>query len=226
MSEQSPPVHETEWALARANVYAFLADLFTRPPTKELLCQLVGGRDNDQHSQLTDIFGPCEGVTLIEQPLAQGITGSLIYTLKLEFDALFRVPGGRYTKPYESLSLVDHNGTGRIWGETTAAVKQCYTRAGIDAGANAGEIPDYIGLELAFMHHLCEREADARQRDDTDSVHEWMEMEQAFLQDHLTRWVDNLCTTLTRYTRSDFYRGLALIMPEFVHRDLTGLQGK
>lgn len=221
MSELSSPTAQAEWAQARADVYAFLARLFTQPPTEELLASLAGEGDSDP---LTTIFGPGEGVVLMERALADGINEALLRMLKLEFDALFLVPGRRYTTPYESVYRGGRTGEGLVRGEATAAVQRFYARAGADVSSDFRELPDYIGLELEFMHHLCAREASAWERDEADAARQWAAMEQAFLQDHLAQWVDDFSARLAANARSDFYRGLAELMPVFVHRDLETIE--
>lgn len=221
MSEPFSLTTQVEWAQARGDVYAFLACLFNQPPTEELLAQLAGEGESDP---LTTVFGPGEGVALMRRALAGGISKTLLRTLKLKFDALFRVPGQRYTTPYESVYRGGRARERLVRGEATAAVQHFYARAGADVSSDFGDLPDYIGLELAFMRHLCTQEASAWERDEADAARQWAAMEQEFLQDHLTQWVDDFGSRLAANTRSDFYRGVAELMPAFVHQDLKVLE--
>ena len=47
---------------------------------------------------------------------------------------------------------------------------------------------DHIGIELEFMHHLCEAEIKAETEDDLSAVEELKKVQKEFLNKHLLQW--------------------------------------
>ncbi len=150
--------------------------------------------------------------------------------LKLEYDALFRVPGDRYTRPYEAVHRHKRTGGkrttgGLVWGPATVAVQKVYSQAGAAISEKFKELPDFIGLELEFMRFLCAQEAEAWERDDADTASRYRGWQQKFLSEHLAQWVEAFCQELAAQAESDFYRGLAEMTQEYVVWDCAEVKG-
>jgi len=206
-------------AQARANVYSFLSTLYMSPPTAGLLPRLS---QPDFIAHLRDLFG--EVVELMENALAQGDEASREQNLRLEYDALFRVPGPRYTRPYESVyrdrQLIGGQVVyGLVWGEATTAVKAMYAKAGVALAEETQELPDFIGLELGFMAFLCQQEGMAWERGDRDLARRYLELQREFLADHLSRWVSDFCQEMRAKAETGFYAGVAGMTREYVLGD-------
>jgi len=203
---------------ARANVYRFLASLYNTPPSRELLARMKGEGFADH---LRVVFGP-KADSLIGYLEGFGADEGDWEALRLEYDALFRVPGPRYVRPYEA---VYRDKRGLVWGKPTVAVKGLYRRAGADISEDFMELPDFIGLELEFMGFLCSREGEAWQEGDEDSALKYLALQREFLEGHLGQWVAEFCQEMLEKAESGFYRGLAEMTREYVLEDEERVQG-
>lgn len=166
---------------------------------------------------------------LLVADLTPGDEAAQEQALRLEYDALFRVPGPRYTRPYESVYRERRNIGGQVvyglvWGEATAAVKDLYTRAGAEVTDEIRELPDFIGLELAFMAFLCQQENRAWEQGDRDLARRYLELQREFLADHLSRWAGDFCQEMRAKAETGFYAGLAEMTGEYVLSDQTEVE--
>ncbi len=95
--------------------------------------------------------------------------------------------------PYQSMFLdID----GNLGGEQSERVLNFYRQAGFDltpnspsSGYAAGESPDHIGLELAFLSFLSGAEADAIQDGEELHVHRIQSLQRDFFDQHLLPWL-------------------------------------
>jgi TorA maturation chaperone TorD len=202
----------------REHFYLFFSSLLLKPPEDNLIKQLL---DPGCLKELSQYFEP-EGIARLER-YSQEYTISP-EKLKQEHDDLFNVPLGKYVVPYESVyrDTWERKGMrkkGLLMGPSAQNVKSIYRRAGAELHENYAELPDHAGIELAFMHYLCQREKDAWQKDQPEEAIMWMKFEEKFVRDHLARWFPDLCDEITKKTRSDFYRGIAQLIKEFVLKE-------
>ncbi|GAB4273506.1 MAG: molecular chaperone TorD family protein [Candidatus Promineifilaceae bacterium] len=115
--------------------------------------------------------------------------------------------------PYESFFLTT-NGLlgGPIAGRVTAVYQQNHFTPP-DTTTN----PDHIGIELAFMAHLCKIEAQEL------GIRDWkftppISAQRSFLQTHLLRWLPPLVLAIHRQA-NPFYTALADLMLAFAAHD-------
>lgn len=196
-----------ELAKARGNAYRFLANLMLEEPSPILLKKFT---QKAFISSLSDIFG--EGVDLMRFTLENA------EALQLDFSNLFIVPNMRYLKPYESVYrdkriIGSKVICGLVHGESYNAVKKLYQEAGVRN--NIKELPDHIGLELEFLHFLCIKE----NWNNKQEALRYLRLEKRFLEEHLLKWVNQLCDTMAANAGTDFYKGLAKITKIFVPDD-------
>ena len=193
--------------VARANVYNFLASVFSSHPTPD---SVIGLR------QMAETLGlPCPA------------DGSLS-ELDREYMELFVVPNPRYVAPYESVfrdqwllpttlkrgmnpGEASKTIKGLLMGESTEQVRQAYLEAGVLPTA---ELPDHLANELRFMAHLWSREADSSPDDSAT----WAAQRAAFRDGHLLKWIGDLRARLSESDRLGFYPA-ALNIVEAVLRD-------
>lgn len=196
-------------ARARADVYGFLAGVFSSHPTHESVQAL---------RRMADSLGMgCP------EPSSLG-------ELDQEYMDLFIVQTPRYVAPYESvfrdeLSLPPvlprrsnpaETGTkikGLLMGESTLQVRQAYLQAGVLPEEG---LPDHIANELRFMAYLWTREAEEEGEAPPLAV-----LRQRFRQDHLLQWIGPLRERVAERDRIGFYRA-ALEATEAVLQDDTG----
>jgi len=78
---------------------------------------------------------------------------------------------------------------------------------------------DHIGVELEFMHHLCEAQIKAMNENDRDAVDELMEVERTFLDKHLVRWAPLYLLNMKHESRTPLYYDAADMALEFILSD-------
>ncbi len=203
----------------RAGIYQFLAGAFLWPPTQDMLDAAL----DDEFIQLV--------ADELDTEAADGLRQCKCAALKVEavhedFDALFRVPKGRYVTPFESVfrePYVDGKGRQRrrLMGETSRHVMTFYSAAGSEFERHEvlGKMPDFIGAELEFMRYLCEQEAEAAGRGDDDQATELRTLQRRFLDEHLAKWVDDLCDKIVAGDENGYFAAIAGVMRAFVGGD-------
>lgn len=225
---------EVTWALARANIYNFLATVYAEPPTGCLLDGLCGGAVEQALATVAD------GVRVEE--LAAWARGrdrrAVQQELALEYTRLFVGPSQGYVPPYESVHVDTRqayyglNGSSQppddrlarlLFGPSTLAVQQAYAAAGLAIAPDQGELPDHISLELQFMHHLCNREAEAWNQNNVNQALEWRQHQRFFLTRHLRVWVPGFCAQIQAATDHPFYQVVAAVTAIFVENDMEEL---
>lgn len=188
----------------RAQQYRFLASVYLTPPDATFLEALSG------HG-------------LLEAPVD-------LKDAVQEFNNLFVVPLGQYTTPYEAVFRDEREVAGKmvrgmLMGPSTLDVIAHYKQAGIKVDTSVGELPDHIGVELAFMEHLCRREAELNATGDVGQVRDMRVREHAFLKKHLTQWVPLLSRTIQEKARIPLYKTLARLTESAVADDFADLEG-
>ncbi|MEA3373271.1 MAG: molecular chaperone TorD family protein [Campylobacterota bacterium] len=78
---------------------------------------------------------------------------------------------------------------------------------------------DHIGVELEFMHHLCEAEIKALHENDLDAVNELKRVQKTFLNKHLLKWAPLYLINLKYEARTPLYYDVADMSMEFLLSD-------
>jgi len=211
-----------DMAGARASVYQFLHGFFSGPPSAELIRQLQG---EEILTHLRSVFGASDKTFITYLKALPSGESPAIKALRLEFDALFRVPGPAYATPYESV-YCDGVGQskGPVWGPSTGAVKWFYEQMGAGLTQDYPELPDYIGAELDFMRFLCAQEAEVWAEGDSESAARYLHAQNQFLNEHLGRWIEPFAEVMKANAQSGFYRGLAEMTCDFVTQDAVAVK--
>ncbi len=199
-------------AVARGNMYRFLAAIYLQPPTQEMLLNVI---DAEFLDDLASLFN--------KSPIAQlhNYTESVdlekeTALIQQDYMDLFAVPAGRYVTRVQAI-----------------AVKIMYRMAGAEMERNCKELPTHIGVELSFMNFLCEKEAAAinckregvpsglsdRETAAASDPSVYRELQSRFLQAHLNDWFPQLSQVIQEKANTHFYRALAQITEEFISQD-------
>jgi TorA maturation chaperone TorD len=208
---------------SRSALYQLLSELTLFPPRAELVETLRGG---ELRGAFSDLFSP-ETLTLLRE--IPPPDHELLQSLNRDFHRLFQVPGDGYTKPYEAVYTDQREVAGEVvggllMGGSTVEVQKLYDGAGLRLSADVKELPDHIGVELAFMSFLCSQEAEARQSGDGKGLGVVLQKEVDFLREHLARWTRDLCTEIRTSARTGFSKAVAAMLEEFVQADLEGIE--
>ncbi len=85
---------------------------------------------------------------------------------------------------------------------------------------------DHIGVELEFMHHLCEAELKAMRDNDSEAVGDIRAMQRDFLQKHLVAWAPMYLLNAKFEARTPLYYDMADLALEFILSDFENLDQK
>ncbi len=128
--------------------------------------------------------------------------------LRADYTGLFVGPAKVLVPLYESVYYGEERLT---FQESTLAVRHWYRRFGLEPINLHQEPDDHIGLELAFVSHLAGRGLIALEQNDQQTMVALLHAQQQFLTDHLLKWAFDWCALVEEHSRTDFYRGIALL---------------
>lgn len=78
---------------------------------------------------------------------------------------------------------------------------------------------DHIGIELEFMHHLCEAQMKALEEGDGGAVSELQAVQHRFLNTHLLKWAPMYLINMKYESRTPLYYDAAEMTLEFILSD-------
>jgi TorA maturation chaperone TorD len=200
-----------ESAQARAGMYSFLANLFNQRPDLELVKRMremgaesfnLGGGEGDVSVEVEK--GLQEMASFIDD--TQDLSEEQVeQNLAVDWTRLFRGVSPSYgpPPPYEG---VYSEGVGNP-AELLQAIMRTYHQYSVDIDPNAANRPDYIGIELDFLRHLNESEADAWLRGEREAALDFHAAQMDFLSRHLGRWFEKFCERAMEEAKTGFYLG-------------------
>jgi TorA maturation chaperone TorD len=201
-----------ELSLNRSNFYFYLSSIFLKPPTMDtinIFNELIGSAEylNFLSTQTKDFLSTVED-----------LNNRRLENLVQEYHDLFTVPLSKYVIPYESVYR-----EGCLRGQSSVYIKTIYNKLGFQIPRNYYELPDHIGIELAFMATLCKEEHKACGTKNGKRARSLRKIESRFLNEHITRWLPELCNKICEKTKSSFYLGMSKITLDFVLADTRTL---
>jgi TorA maturation chaperone TorD len=78
---------------------------------------------------------------------------------------------------------------------------------------------DHIGIEVEFMHHLCEAQRKAMAEEDSEAVEELKNVQHRFLNTHLLKWAPLYLINMKYESRTPLYYDAAEMALEFILSD-------
>lgn len=150
--------------------------------------------------------------------MAERDPAAVLQDLKVEYARLFiGAPGPMEAPPYESLYRDrDADGSPIVRGPSTLAVERTYGSYGLERAAGHSDLPDHVATELEFMHFLCSRERTAWRGGDAATAKMLRSAQNAFLTEHLDKWLPEFSERVLGATRVDVYRALATLLQNFL----------
>lgn len=202
-------------AEARSGIYRFLSSLYLEPPSEGIL-----GKIREGLGELGSLFPS----SIEHFKFFFNEHNGDVKRVRQDFMDLFMVPTERYVTPYEAVYtdkriVNDQVVLGLLVGSSAVSVKRTYEKMGMELSSECKELPDYIGLELEFMSHLCRKEKKAEEKGNRDRVKFLLSIEREFLRDHLGKWVPMLCERVFEKAETGFFKGVAQLTKEFIERD-------
>jgi putative dimethyl sulfoxide reductase chaperone len=192
-------IEATRIAQMRAQTYGTLAAVFNQRPDSATVHNIkAAGVGFFTHLRRE------EGVNA-EVQLREQAKQDIELSLQVDWTRLFRGVQRGYgpVPPYEGLYLGESESDLRA----LESVANFYSRHGVLPNEQAGNRPDYIGLELDFLCYACEQQAACWEKGEEPEARRWQEAEREFLQDHLSRWAALYCDRAIEEAKTDFYRG-------------------
>jgi TorA maturation chaperone TorD len=211
---------------ARQETYTFLSDAFARPPSPENLSHL---QSDAFFTSACDLFSEGALAPLREWAQTDATLEDLCQVVRTEFMNLFKVPGGQYVAPYESVyrdmgQIAGQPVTGRLMGPSVIDVQKWYRLATVEISGEYMDLPDHICLELRYLAHLCGKEQEFSSAGGDAKLERAWEMQRDFMAGHVTNWIGALRDKVHENSNSAYYRAVADMVVEFTARDLATLE--
>ncbi len=205
-----------ELVRSREDTYGFLAGIFRGELTSEQIKKMI---DSDMLSLMADVGCNIDPDFFKNKPIEQ-----IEEELACEYASLFIGPG-EHIPPYESIYVPDSSGkVGYYWGECTVDVKNWVEHYGLEIAEKFASIPDHISTELEFMRNVVEQERLSWEEDDRERAERCIEVERAFFDKHINRWVGDFCERVIEAANLDFYKEIARLTKDFVSGEAELLQ--
>lgn len=208
-------IPRSEWAATLTGellLCALFARLLLNVPEKEWLQTLI---DQGVFAELpfaTNQPLAIQGQQLLAEWAIRNKTGletDSLTDLKVDYTYLFSGGLGTPVAPWESVYFSDEQ---LLFQEQTLDVRAWYNRFGLKAVNQYREPDDHIGLELSLIAHLAKLALGEIERGDESRAEQLLQAQRDFLSQHLIRWGPLWCSLVIKHARTDFYRGLALLL--------------
>lgn len=196
---------------ARGGLYRLLARIFRAEPDEALLDQLAGPPLCEALAEA----GIDMAAILPDAPAADTIRA-----LAEEYTRLFLGPG-KHISPHESVQL--KRGSGVLFGPETGVVKRFIEEAGFDYDEAYHGLPDHIGVELEFLAHLTEQEANAIEAGDDARLQSAIGWQHRFISKHPGKWVAIFAREVKAQADLPFYPAFAGLLPGFLATEKSAL---
>ncbi|HSM55640.1 MAG TPA: molecular chaperone TorD family protein [Candidatus Sulfomarinibacteraceae bacterium] len=205
-----------QWAELLAGQYllfGLLGKLFYNIPDAELLDTLVQDDVFDEAPFAATQAPAVEGLGLLrewsEAYAHSEEQGEMLADVKADHTRLFVVTEKLPLTPWESVYYSEER---LLFQESTVDVRNWYAQFGLETVTGRSEPEDHIGLELAFVAHLAHRALMALDAGNEQAFQQLLAAQKGFCQKHLMVWAPLWCAQMVEYARTDFYRGLALLL--------------
>jgi putative dimethyl sulfoxide reductase chaperone len=152
-----------------------------------------------------------------------GMSDQAFDDLLADYTRLFIGPDQVLAAPWESVFFNEERMTFQI---ETLQVREWYRRFGLEAKNLHNEPDDHIGLELEFMAHLAKSGLAALQQNDAPEFEKLLDAQRNFMSEHILRWGLAFCKLVETQTRTDFYRGVAMVTRGVLQEAAQTFDGK
>jgi len=149
------------------------------------------------------------GLELLQKWGQDELTGRTIEQLQSDYTRLFIGSGTVLAPPWESVHFNDDR---LVFQERTLMVRAWYQRFGLVSEKVHREPDDHIGLELLFLSHLAKLGVRALNEQDKSRFEELLAAQREFIKEHLGAWAPTWCDLVELHAKTDFYKGLALLI--------------
>jgi TorA maturation chaperone TorD len=138
---------------------------------------------------------------------------SLLTDLASEYASLFLNVGSSPVYLVESVYLGKHH---LLYEEPYFEVLEAYKTFGFEKSPEFKEPEDHLAVELEFMAKLIDLTMRSIDENNLEYAKGYLNLQKEFLDDHLIKWVPQLCQKLEEASSSKFYKGLAKLLHGFI----------
>ncbi|WP_406677954.1 TorD/DmsD family molecular chaperone [Moorella sp. ACPs] len=148
--------------------------------------------------------------------MAAGARDEELERLRWDYTRMFVGPYQLPAPPWESAYLNEER---LLFQEETLAVRRAYLSYSFIPRNYHREADDHLGLELEFMFRLSEMVAGKAAVRDAVGAEAILKDQEAFLTDHLLKWVPRFAEDVIHSATTDFYQGMARLLKGFIYLD-------
>jgi TorA maturation chaperone TorD len=203
---------------ARTFAYDILKCAFLQEPSTEFITHLIQGEIIQAFPFTDSCAALAEATNRIVHYLKEpGVLSGKNYDhLHWDYTRMFIGPAKLPAPPWESVYRdADH----LHFSKETLDVRNAYRKYNLLPKDFGREPDDHIGLELDFMHKLCEKARERARIGDETGLAEILKDQKAFLDEHLLKWVPDWTRDVVNSAQTDFYRGMVLLLDAFLKLD-------
>lgn len=106
-------------------------------------------------------------------------------------------------------------------GEFTVKVQRAYDDTGFTINPETNQAPDHLAVELEFVSHLANREADRWEGGSAEDAEALNKLQKNFLEEHLGAWAIPFARSVMKETSNSYFRFLAEMLETVVESDLS-----
>ena len=212
-SSKPQPTDPVAMAGARSHMYALMVRFINQLPDQELLEKIK----SREFEELFNQFSGAAYLKTYRERMENNPTDDILNELSVDRTRILRGTGPAELKPpHEGCYKLDCD-----LGSAAIQVKCFYRSAGLVPDETVCEPPDYLCVQLDFMRQLCQQEQYLRSSNrDVEKV---ITCQDEFLKKHLGCWVTDFCGQVHKHALTDFYRGITLILGDFIKQDMEYL---
>ena len=193
-------------------LFGTLSKLLYASPEKEWIHSLMAEKVFDDIPFAAGQADAARGLSLIQNwnsAVWDKDPSAAFSDLETDYLNLFIGAGKVLAPPWESVYSSEER---LVFQEETLQVRAWYRRYGLQSEQLYHEPDDHIGLELSFLAHLAQLALQASEQNDETRFAKILRDQQAFLTEHPLRWTQTWCDLVDEHARTDFYRGVALLV--------------
>ena len=142
--------------------------------------------------------------------------GILLKGLAVEYASLFLGVGPKHVYLAESVYLSEEH---MLYQAPYHEILRVYKSLGFAKDEDFREPDDHVAVEFQFMAMLCHWTAQNMEKHEIENALTYLNLQREFLEDHLTKWVPQLCNKLDDATTRGFYKALAHLTLGFIKMD-------
>lgn len=213
LTEQMTTGDWAEQLLGQYLLFGLLGKLLYSNPDFALLEPVIEGDLFDEAPFASDNPKVVEGLSLLQrwceqyqQPTSHK---EVLTAVQVDYTRLFAITERLPLAPWESFYGNDER---LLFQASMLDVRNWYARFGLELINVHREPDDHIGLELLFVAHLAQLGLKALENNNTLNLEQSLAAQRGFLTNHLLVWAPRWCDQMVHHARTDYYRGLALVV--------------